>query len=58
MQPESKDVLKKQVEVDETLVGGYLEGQRGRSLEGQRSCNDWDRKNCRRPGWKYTLNSN
>ncbi len=35
MQPESKDVLKKQVEVDETLVGGYLEGQPGRSLEGK-----------------------
>lgn len=35
MQPDSKDVLKKEVEVDETLIGGYLEGKPGRSLEGK-----------------------
>ncbi len=37
MQSNYKEVLKKKVEVDETLIGGPLEGKPGRSLEGKQA---------------------
>lgn len=56
IQSSSKEALKEQVEVDETLVGSCLEGQPGRSLEGKEAA--MDTKNLRRSGWKDTVNAN